>query len=95
MFGTNNDINVLDSSPVLHDYLTNQAHDLNFELNGHYYRGYYLLINLIYLPWSICVQTLHGTKEPKKAHFAKMQEAVRKDIECCFGILQINWGIIQ
>jgi len=93
--GTNNDLNVLDSSSVLHDYLANQAHDFSFEVNGHQYKGYYLLPDSIYLPWSIFVQTIHKPEEQKKVHFAKMQEAARKDIERCFGILQIKWGIIQ
>jgi len=35
------------------------------------------------------------SKREKKDHFAKMQEATRKDIECYFGVLQMKWGIIQ
>ena len=95
MSGTNNDIDVLDSSPVLHNYLENQVHDLQFEVNGNSHRGYYLLTDSIYPPWAIFVQTLHGAQEQKKAHFAKMQEVAKKDIERCFGVLQIKWGIIQ
>ena len=30
MSGTNNDITVLDNSPLLHNYLENQVHDLQF-----------------------------------------------------------------
>jgi hypothetical protein len=34
MLGTNNDIIVLDSSHVLHNYLSSEAKDLSFNMNG-------------------------------------------------------------
>ena len=63
MSGTNNDINVLDSSPLLHNYLENQVHDLQFEVNGNSHRGYYLLTNSIYPQWAIFVQTIHRAQK--------------------------------
>ena len=63
MSGTNNDINVLDSNPVLHNYLENQVHDLQFEVDDNSHRGYYLLTDSIYPLWAIFVQTLHGAQE--------------------------------
>jgi hypothetical protein len=95
MSGTNNDINVLDNSPVLHDYLSSEAKDLSFNVNGQHYPGYYLLTDSIYPKWNIFVQTIIQPQDEKKKHFAKMQEAVRKDVERCFGVLQMRWGIIQ
>jgi hypothetical protein len=40
MSGTNNNINVLDNSLVLPDYLSSEAKDLSFNVNGQYYPGY-------------------------------------------------------
>ncbi|XP_068320999.1 uncharacterized protein [Pyrus communis] len=31
----------------------------------------------------------------KEKHFAKCQEGCRKDVECCFGILQARWAIVR
>jgi hypothetical protein len=34
-------------------------------------------------------------RDEKRAHFAKRQEACRKDVECCFGVLQGRFSIIS
>jgi hypothetical protein len=31
----------------------------------------------------------------KKKKITKMQEGARKDVECCFGVLQAHFGITQ
>jgi len=33
--------------------------------------------------------------EEKKAHFAKQQEVIKKNVECIFGILQAHFAIIS
>ncbi len=33
--------------------------------------------------------------QKKNQNFVKMQEGARKDVECCFGVLQACFGIIQ
>ena len=47
--GSNNDLNVLDRSPLIHNMLTSKAHDMQFEVNGCQYDRYYLLTDGIYL----------------------------------------------
>jgi hypothetical protein len=78
---TNNDINVLDNSLVLHDYLLSEAKDVSFNVNGQHYPGYYLLTDSIYPIWNIFVQTIFQQQDEKKKHFAKMQAAAKKDVE--------------
>ena len=86
--GSNNDINVLDRSPLVHNMLTSDATDMTFIVNGCEYNRYYLLADRIYPSCSCFVQTIHEPTDEKRAHFAKRQEACRKDVERCFGVLQ-------
>ena len=46
--GSNNDLNVLDRSPLIHNMLTGEATDFTFEVNGKEYNRYYLLADDIY-----------------------------------------------
>ncbi|WOG86322.1 hypothetical protein DCAR_0205524 [Daucus carota subsp. sativus] len=56
--------------------------------------GYYLADG-IYPKWAIIVQTIREPSDRKKAHFEKMQEAYRKNVEREFGILQARFAIIK
>jgi hypothetical protein len=40
------------------------------------------------------MQTIHYPHDEKRAHYSKMQESIRKDMERCFGVLQARWRII-
>ena len=87
--------NVLDRSPLIANFLEGHGQDMSFEVNGHRYPHYYLLADGIYPKWTIFVQTIHDPQGEKRQYYAKMQEAARKDVERCFGVLQSRWGIIQ
>jgi hypothetical protein len=95
MPGGNNDINVLDRSPLVVDLLRGEGQDLAFEVNGSVYPHYYLLIDGIYPQWSCFVQPIHEPQDKKRTHYTKMQEGARKDIERAFGVLQARWVILQ
>lgn len=93
MSRSNNDINVLDSSSIMNDYLAGESKDMTFKVNNKYLQRLlfeYLLTDSIYPPWSIFVQTIHQPQDQKKKHFARMKESARKDMERCFGVLQIK-----
>ena len=93
--GSNNDLNVLDRSPLVHNMLTSEASEFTFEVNGKEYNRYYLLADGIYPQWSCFVQSIHEPGDEKRKHFAKRQEACRKDVERCFGVLQARFSIIR
>jgi hypothetical protein len=93
--GSNNDLNVLDRSPLIHDLLSGAACNMIFEVNGQVYNRYYLLADGIYPQWSCFVQSIHNPEDEKKKHFAKRQEVCRKDVERCFGVLQARFAIIR
>ena len=87
LLGSNNDLNVLDRFSLIHNMLTSEAHDMSFQVNGSNYDHYYLLTDGIYPEWSCFIQSIHKPQDKKMAYFAKRQEAVRKDVERCFGVL--------
>ncbi|XP_026419073.1 uncharacterized protein LOC113314966 isoform X2 [Papaver somniferum] len=63
MAGTNNDINVLDRSPLFDDIINGVAPPCEFAIQGN----------------------------DREELFSKRQEAVRKDVERAFGVLQSRW----
>ena len=93
--GSNNDLNVLDWFPLVYNMLTSEATDFHFVVNGCEYNRYYLFMDGIYPPWSCFVQTIYEATNEKTKHFSSWQEAVQKDVERCFGILQARFAIIQ
>ena len=93
--GSNNDVNVLDQSPLIHNMLTSETSDMTFEVNGQEYKRYYLLADGIYPPRSCFVQSIHMPGDEKRKYFASRQESCRKDVERCFGVLQARFAIIR
>jgi hypothetical protein len=95
MIGSNNDINVLQCSPVFAKLVKGCAPPVNYEVNGrHYNKGYYLAHG-IYPTWSTFVKTVSSPKLPKEVWFAKEKEAARKDVERAFGILQQRFTVVR
>jgi hypothetical protein len=71
----NNDINMLDSSPLVKDMLTCKGHGFSSKVHGSLYPRYYLLANNTYFKWSCFVQIVHKTQKfQKKSHFAMMED---------------------
>jgi hypothetical protein len=95
LLGANNDLIVLDRSPLIENMLTSDACDFKFTTNGYEYDRNYLLTDEIYHHWSCFVSTIHMPPNGKRSHFAKFQEAARKDVERCFGVLQARFAIVR
>jgi hypothetical protein len=83
----NNDINVLDRSPMLSDLLQGPGNGMTFQVNGHEYIWYYLPVDGIYSQWSFFLQPIHAPQEEKREHYTKIQSGARKDVEHAFGVL--------
>lgn len=80
---------------MVEDILMGERKDLSFIVNGHTYPRFYLFVDGIYPRWSCFVQTIHEPQDEKKTHFATVQEATRKDVERCFGVLQARFEIAK
>ncbi|GKA68292.1 ALP1-like protein [Tanacetum coccineum] len=96
--GTNNDINVLDNSPLFNDLLNDIAHVASFVVNGAlvapfvvngvgFKKGYYLA-DEIYPQWAVFVKSFTVANDKKHSYFKKRQEGARNDVERAFGVLQ-------
>ncbi|XP_047961995.1 uncharacterized protein LOC125206816 [Salvia hispanica] len=93
--GSNNDINVLQSSSIFTDECRGEGPEISFVANGTQYRRGYYLADGIYPRWPVFVKTLRQPAGAKRQYFARKQEAARKDVERAFGVLQARWAILR
>ncbi|KAD5961212.1 hypothetical protein E3N88_12685 [Mikania micrantha] len=95
--GSNNDINVLDQSPIYNDLIEGKAPGQQFICNDTTYKYGYYLVDGIYPQWATFVKsfTSRQTEDEKRLYFQNCQEGARKDIERAFGFLKKKWHMIQ
>ena len=94
--GSLNDLNVLGKSSIVGSML-NGTLDLRvqpYSINGNERDWAYFLVDGIYPDWAIFVKTFSEKNTDKKTVFGDKQEAVRKDIECAFGILVAKFHVL-
>uniref|UniRef100_A0A0A9C030 DDE Tnp4 domain-containing protein n=1 Tax=Arundo donax TaxID=35708 RepID=A0A0A9C030_ARUDO len=95
MAGSNNDINMLNQSPLFIDALKGEAPQVQFSVNGRQYSTGYYLADGIYLEWATFVKTIPAPQTEKHKLFAMTQEGCRKDMERAFGVLQSRFNIVR
>ncbi|XP_047942769.1 uncharacterized protein LOC125189545 [Salvia hispanica] len=93
--GSNNDINVLQSSPLFNDQELGVGPAVSFVANGNQHNISYYLADEIYPMWPVFVKTIRCATKDKKKYFVSRQEAARKDVEWAFGVLQSRWAIVK
>ncbi|XP_076961170.1 uncharacterized protein LOC143637734 [Bidens hawaiensis] len=93
--GSNNDINILDQSPVSDDWINETAPDSSFELRGTLYKRGHYLADGIYPDYSTIVKSLSQPIGVKRKTYKKAHEAERKDIERAFRLLKSKWHIVD
>ncbi|XP_055622682.1 uncharacterized protein LOC129766197 [Toxorhynchites rutilus septentrionalis] len=94
MPGSNNDINVMERSPIFGSLYSNRLPPVEFVVNGRSYHTGYYLADGIYPALATLVQSIASPVGQKKKHSAAMQESTRKDVERAFGVLMSQFGII-
>jgi len=92
--GSNNDINVLNQSPLFIAQRQGIALDVYFTINGNEYDMDYCLADGIYPEWAAFAKAFKLPHGEKHKLDAQRQESRRKDIECSFGVLQSHFAII-
>ncbi|CAH9104978.1 unnamed protein product [Cuscuta europaea] len=95
MTGSNNDITVLDRSPLFDDLINGVAPPCKFIVQGNEYNMGYYLADGIYPQYATLIQTISQPSSVKEKLFAKLQESTRKDVERAFGVLQSWWHIVK
>ena len=93
--GSNNDVNVLDQSPIFDDLLNGKAPDAPFTVNGNEYKYGYYLTDGIYPQYSTFVKAFRHPVEERDNFFKRRQEGARKDVERAFGVLKAKWHIVE
>nr|GEY71356.1 hypothetical protein [Tanacetum cinerariifolium] len=89
--GANNDINVLDNSPLFDALLDDLAPVVSYVVNEVEYRNGYYLADEIYPEWASFVKSFTVATDPNHTYFKQRQESARKDVERAFGVLQGRW----
>ncbi|XP_042460882.1 uncharacterized protein LOC122044658 [Zingiber officinale] len=92
--GSNNDINVLESSHLFANLAAGITIPAHYVIQGKEYNMGYYLADGIYPKWSTLVQTIHAPQDRKNKLFAMKQEVCRKDVEQAFGVLQSRFAIV-
>nr|GEV20242.1 protein ALP1-like isoform X1 [Tanacetum cinerariifolium] len=92
--GANNDLTVLNHSPLFDDLLDDIAPFIPFEVNGVTFQKGYYLADGIYPQWTAFVKSFTVARSERNAVFKRRQESARKDVERAFGVFQDRWHII-
>jgi hypothetical protein len=95
VLGSNNDINVLNQSPLFVQQLRGEGPQVQYIVNGRQYNTGYYLADGIYPEWAAFVKSIRSPQSEKHKLFAEHQEGARKDVECAFGILQSRFSILK
>jgi hypothetical protein len=93
--GSNNDINVLNRSPLFISTLKGEAPRVQYTVNGRQYDTGYYLADGIYPEWATFVKSIPLPQNDKNKLFAKLQEGARKDVERAFAPLQSRFSIVN
>ncbi|XP_047979165.1 uncharacterized protein LOC125221078 [Salvia hispanica] len=88
--GSNNDINVLNSSYLFIEQCNDNGPTIEFTANGRQHMGYYLADG-IYPRWPVFFETITCPISERRVLFAQKLEAARKDVEWAFGVLQARF----
>ncbi|XP_004305713.1 PREDICTED: uncharacterized protein LOC101296794 [Fragaria vesca subsp. vesca] len=72
-----------------------ESPQVKYNVGDRQYGQCYYLVYGIYPKWGTFVKAIRNPITPQQAHFTKMQESFRKDVERAFGILQARFAIVR
>lgn len=95
MSGSQNDLNILDRSPLIRDIINGKNDGISFRVNGYVHNRYYILTNGIYPHWiALCKPSMNHNMK-RESTLPKKQETTNKNMGMAFIVLQTHWAIIQ
>jgi hypothetical protein len=92
--GSLKDINIIDRSPFIDSFLNGDIKCANWNIPGNDRSFCDVLTDGIYPNYRIFQKTMNEPIVNKHKHYDVCQEAIRKDVERCFGVLQARWHIL-
>ena len=92
--GANNDINVINQSPLFTERLQGCDPQVEYYVNGRKYNIGYYLTDGIYPQWAAFVKSIKEPQTAKDKLYAERQEGARKDVERAFGVLKQHFKIV-
>jgi hypothetical protein len=96
--GSLNDINILHRSPIVSSILSERfpiKAPWRYQLDNNERDWMYFLVDGIYPRWAIFVNGVRQPLTEQEQYFTKCQEAIRKDIERCFGVIVSKFHILK
>ena len=95
MPGSNNDINVLDTSNIFAKLREGCGPPANYTIIGNHYNMGYYIVDGKYPKWATIVQSISHPQELAHEFFENKHESYRKDVVQAFGVLQARIAIVQ
>jgi Plant transposon protein len=95
--GSLNDINIFDKSSIVTS-IWGGDFDLKvpeYKINDVLLDFMYFLVDGIYPPWSIFVNTIWSPETDNDKRFSKQQEGCRKDVKRVFAVLENKFQILH
>ena len=88
--GCQNDIVILDRSPLLVDLMHGNSPEVSFVCNGTTYNHGYYLADGIYPEWPLFMKPISKPAGEKQKNYTERQESERKDVERGFAGIQVS-----
>ncbi|XP_071728484.1 uncharacterized protein [Rutidosis leptorrhynchoides] len=93
--GSNNDIDVLNRSPLFDSIKNGTAPPKPFTVNGRDYTHGYYLADGIYPVWDTLIKAFSSPTDELHTKFTRFQESARKEVEHTFGVIQGRFNILR
>jgi hypothetical protein len=92
--GSNNDINVLNQSPLFIDVIRGRTPKVSFTVNDREHHMRYYFTDDIYPSWLVFEKGVPVPQQENHRFFSMKQTLMMKDVECVFGLLKKMFNIL-
>ena len=98
--GRENDKNITSDDDFTYDIMNGKFNGVKYKLYDEHgvlrtCEGAYILVDGGYQNIAVFMDPMHNANGHKQVHWSEFLESVRKDVECCFGILKNRFRILR